>query len=111
MDLGRARGERVQRVVDARQLLVVHADALGGQGRRLRRLGRDGHHRLPWNRTRSSASTGWNAGRASAVASAIRPGSAMRIAFRGTSACVSTATTPGTAAAAVVSMATTRAEA
>ena len=46
VDLRRARGERLQRVVDARQLLVLDAHELGGQSGRLRRLGRDRDHGL-----------------------------------------------------------------
>ena len=64
----------------------------------------------PWKRTRSEASTGWNASTAPAVASAMRPGSSIRISFRGTSSCVSTATTPGSARAALESIRTIRAE-
>ena len=45
------------------------------------------------------------------AAPAIRPGSAIRMALRGTSAWVRTATTPGTSAAAATSRATMRAEA
>ena len=65
----------------------------------------------PWKRTRSSASTGWVASTAPAVASAMRPGNSIRSAFCGTSAWVSTATTPGIARASLVSILTMRAEA
>ena len=64
----------------------------------------------PWKRTRSEASTGWNASTAPAVASAMRPGSSIRISFRGTSSCVSTATTPGSARAASTSIRAIRAD-
>ena len=64
----------------------------------------------PWKRTRSEASTGWYASTAPAVASAMRPGSSMRISLRGTSSCVSTATTPGSARAAPTSIRAIRAD-